>query len=442
MAIESNNFNKQYEDIALANEKAIDIQGEGLIENAKETYKLTNNTATELLKSVAKKDREHYSGNGSLNSNFRDVALDVPREIYKKVLKINKITEKTPKDKTKRADLYARLETWKRERIADKTNVKIAVDAISSDLVNYELMDPEYKTLLAQVINRDGDLKEKGIKLFNRKSDDKLMVEYASNRMGSEYRYNKKMEGIDIGAEQQGPSEIISFEELMSGIHHKQLDAETSIYDTVTGQANEATLMNKNTKTFQISSWDEGINSGESKVRKALTPVIKGKQVVADLSTRDIFGKGSTYRDDLSGLVGGMDLSKMGLVDKGKPGYEDDLAGNALLKEEIIGRLINPKSSDDEKFAEENMLEYFTLLAGQSFNNKRNEITGNEDTGQVINSNNNKDQHDPHHHDVSPGSDVTGKVHHGNIHSDSKQQPEIKSTTSGMTAKEIIEKFS
>ena len=155
MAIESNNFNKQYEDIAIANEKAIDVQGEGLIENAKETYKLTNNAATELLKSVAKKDREHYSGNGSLNSNFRDVALDVPREIYKKVLKINNITEKTPKDKTKRADLYARLETWKRERIADKANVKIAVDAISSDLVNYELMDPEYKTLLAQVINRD-----------------------------------------------------------------------------------------------------------------------------------------------------------------------------------------------------------------------------------------------------------------------------------------------
>ena len=210
------------------------------------------------------------------------------------------------------------------------------------------------------------------------------MIEDTSNRMGSEYGYNKKMEGIDLGIEQQGPSETIAFEELMSGIHHKQLDAETSIYDTVIGQANEATLMNKNSKTFQTSSWNEGINSGESKVRKALTPVIKGKQVIADLSTRDIFGKGSTYRDDLSGLVGGMDLSKMGIIDKGKPGYEDDLANNALLKEEIIGRLINPKSSDDEKFAEENMVEYFTLLAGQSFDNKRNEITAEKGTGKTV----------------------------------------------------------
>ena len=384
MVGESNSFNKQYESIASANENAVDVQSEDLIENAKETYKLTNNTATELLESIAKKDKDHYSGDGSLNSNFRDVAQEVPRDIYKKILKINNIKEKTPKDKAKRADLYARLETWKRERVADKANVKIAVDAISSDLVNYELMDPNYKTLLAQVINRDGDLNKKGIKLFNRKSDDKLMIEYTPNRMGSEYMYNKKMEGVDLGAEQQGPSEIVSFEELMSGIHHKQLDAETSVYDTVTGQANEATLMNKNSKTFQISSWIGGANSGESKVRKALTPVIKGKQVVADLSTRDIFGKGSTYRDDLSGLVANMDLSKMGLVDKGKPGYEDDLAGNALLKEEIIGRLINPKSSDDEKFAEENMLEYFTLLAGQSFNNKRDEITQGQGTEKTV----------------------------------------------------------
>ena len=101
--------------------------------------------------------------------------------------------------------------------------------------------------------------------------------------------------------------------------------------------------------------------------------------VVPDLATRDIFGKGTTYREDLSGLVDKMDLSKMGLVDKGKPGYEDDLAGNALLKEEIIGRLINPKSSEDKKFAQENLIEYFTLLAGQSFNNKRNEITAEKE---------------------------------------------------------------
>tara|TARA_R110002167_G_scaffold305418_1_gene509555 strand:- start:348 stop:1571 length:1224 start_codon:yes stop_codon:yes gene_type:complete len=384
MAEESNDFNKQYENIIAANNISSNPNAskEDLVAQAKENYKIADNASTNFLQSIIKKNKEHYDGGGSLNSNFRDVAQEVPRDIYKKILKINSIKEKTPKDKNKRADLYARLETWKRERVSDKANVKIVVDAVSSDLVNYELMDTEYKALLAQVINRDGDLNKKGIKLFNRKSDDKLMVSYTGNRMGKEYVYNKEMEsGTTENLEDQSTPQTISFEGLMRGVHHKQLDAETKVYDTVTGQANAASEMNKKLGSFQTPSWNQGINSGESKVRKALMPVIKGKMVIADLSTRDIFGKGSTYRDDLSGLVGGMDLSKMGLIDKGVPGYEDDLANDALVKEEIIGRLINPKSSDDEKFAEESMLEYFTLLAGQSFNNKRNEIV-KDDPGQ------------------------------------------------------------
>ena len=177
-------FNKQYESIASANENAVEVQGENFIENANKTYKLTNNTATELLQSIAKKDKDHYSGNGSLNSDFRNAAEVVPRDILEQMKKIYAIKEKTPEDKTNLGNLSARLETWKRERIGDKTNVKIAVDAISSDLVNFELMDPEYKTLLAQVINRDGDLKAKGINLFNRKSDDKLMINFTNNRSG------------------------------------------------------------------------------------------------------------------------------------------------------------------------------------------------------------------------------------------------------------------
>jgi len=185
---------------------------------------------------------------------------------------------------------------------------------------------------------------------------------------------------VDLGIQQQGTSEVISFEELLGGIHHKQLDAENSVYDIVTGQANAASEMNKNSKTFQISSWNEGINSGESKVRKALTPVIKGRLVVADLSTRDIFGKGSTYRDDLSGLVSKMDLSKMGIIDKGAPGYEDDFASNPLLKEEIVGMKINPKTPEQIEDAEKSLIDYLLLLAGQAFNNKRNEITAGKGT--------------------------------------------------------------
>ena len=96
---ELNNFNKQYESIALANQEAIDIKGEDFVENAKETYKLTNNTATELLQGIVKKDKEHYDSGGSLNSNFRKVAQQVPRDIYRQLTKINGIKAKTPKDK-------------------------------------------------------------------------------------------------------------------------------------------------------------------------------------------------------------------------------------------------------------------------------------------------------------------------------------------------------
>tara|TARA_R110002074_G_scaffold24620_2_gene73413 strand:- start:512 stop:1693 length:1182 start_codon:yes stop_codon:yes gene_type:complete len=393
MAIESN------EDLEKTNSSNEDVVG-----SAKKDYDAKNTASTDLLKSTVKNNKDHYDGGGGLNTAFRDVGQEIPNNIYEDIKILNKIENKKPEDKRKISDLYARLEDWKGARIADKASVKMIVDAVSSDLVNYELMHPQNKALVAQVVSKDGDFNEKGIKLFNRDSDDKLMVQYTTDRLEKEQAYNQKMEGVVSDTAKEGvaeaTSEVVSFEQLASSIHMKKIDAENSIYETVTGQANEATLMNKNSKTFQISSWDEGINSGKSKVTKALTSVIMNKEgVVPDLATRDIFGKGTTYREDLSGLVDKMDLSKMGLVDKGKPGYEDDLAGNALLKEEIIGRLINPKSSEDKKFAQENLIEYFTLLAGQSFNNKRNEITAEKGT-------------------------------------------EIKSTTSGMTAKEIIEKFS
>ena len=70
----------------------------------------------------------------------------------------------------------------------------------------------------------------------------------------------------------------------------------------------------------------------------------------------------------------------MRLVDKGKPGYEDDLARNALLKEKIIGDCINPKTPEQTKASEEYIIDYFLNLAGQAFNNKRNEITEPDET--------------------------------------------------------------
>jgi hypothetical protein len=368
------------------------------IKQARDEYKLKDGAATDLLVGVVKKNKDHYDSNGGMNQAFTKAGQTVPREIYEKIKEINTISEKTPEDKARRSDLYARLESWKRDRLVDKSKVRLIVDAVNSDLINHELMNPEYKVLLSQLVNKDGDLNEKGINLFYRKTDDKLMVQYTKDRMDKENAYDQKMQGIQVEENPNIESEVIGFEELMDGVHYKELEAESGVYDIITGQANEALAMDKNTGKFQIANWDGGVNSGQARVKKALTPIIKGGNVIADLSTRDIFGKGSTYRDDLSGLVANMDLEKMGLIDRGKPGFEDDLAKNELLKEEIIARLINPQNANDQKFAEENMIDYFTLLAGQTFNNKRNEVT--------------------------------------------PKQPEAKSITSGMTAEEIIKKFS
>ena len=364
------------------------------IEEAKNQYTKINNSATGFLQNMAKNSKEHYENNGSMNMAFVQAARTVPEDIKKRIESINKIENKTTEDKQEINKQYSRLETWKRSRISDKSKMKTIVEAVSDDMINYELMDPEYKTLLGQLINKDGDASSKGIKLFNREQDDKLMVEYSTDRTQKERESNNNME-LSSGAAR----EVMSFDELMGGVHYKKVEAENNIYSIITGQAEDAGEIDTNSGKFTTASWDGDIGSGKSKTKKALTSVIKGGDIIADLSTRDIFGKGSTYREDLSMLVNNMDLSRLGIVDKGKPGYEDDLAKDALLKEDITGRLINPKTPEDLKFAEENMIDYMLLIAGQAFNNKRNELTAGQET-------------------------------------------QIKSTTSGMTPQEIIKKFS
>ena len=50
------------------------------------------------------------------------------------------------------------------------------------------------------------------------------------------------------------------------------------------------------------------------------------------------------------------------------------LAKNALLKEEIIGRLIKPTNPSDLKFAEEEMTNFFEQAAFKQYKNKRTEL--------------------------------------------------------------------
>ena len=88
----------------------------------------------------------------------------------------------------------------------------------------------------------------------------------------------------------------------MGSVNYKQVEAESGVFDVISGQLEAAAARDKQSKTF-IRQWEVGVNSQKSQTKKTLSNVIKGRMTIADLSTRDILGKGSTYREDLEGLV-------------------------------------------------------------------------------------------------------------------------------------------
>ena len=75
-----------------------------------------------------------------------------------------------------------------------------------------------------------------------------------------------------------------------------------------------------------------------------------------------------------------MDLSALGIEDKGVPGYEDDFARGDLAREEIVGRLINPKNPNDLKFAKRQMEDYYISMAEGVFKRARTAIEDSQVT--------------------------------------------------------------
>jgi hypothetical protein len=416
----SASFDKQYEGIIAANKamtfglgKAVagaigemagayterrkqEIPGEQAILAAQELYGIKNQMSNEYLKNIAAENT--YENGETMNGAFREAAYSTPTDIYNKITKINKKVFKTKKDKRIVAEQYARLERWKGERIQDKVNIKELSDSINSGLINLDLLSDDAKLLVGQLMDQKGDLFSKGIRIYNRKEDDKLMIEFTPNRMEKEYEYNQRMKEVDGGpsvyqtqpvapyqgssaegltyVEQKAGLQTVSFDDLMDNTKkaYKKLEERNTLSQTYTGAREKGALRDPRSKTFKFN--DE---TALAEIRKELSDVIKGDAVVSDLATADLFGTKTTYRDNLTELVAGMDLTKLGIIDEGDPGYEDDFFNNALLKEEVIGRLIRPKNPSDLKFAEEEMLNYFEQAAYLQYKDKRNEILAVEE---------------------------------------------------------------
>ena len=349
---------------------------ESTILAAQALYAQKDQLGTDALTKAAAENTYEDASDG-LNPAIRNAAYTVPTDIHNNILKRSKKVFKTKKDKQYIAEQYTRLESWKRDRINDKANIKQLSDALNNGLVNTANMDPDYKVLLAQLLDNKGDFNLKGINVYNRKSDDRLMIKFTPNRLESEARYNNMMKEVDGGqpvapipgeVAEQAPSQVISFQDLMNGVNYKQVEQEASVVEVNVSQPDLAAERDKHSDTFKYTP-----EAALAKINRELSGVIKGKKVVSDLATRDILGRNTTYREELTDMVGKMDLRQFGVEDKGDPGYEDDMKDD-LLREEIIGRLINPKNPSDLKFAEEEMLKYFTDLSMQGFNNKRKEI--------------------------------------------------------------------
>ena len=220
---------------------------------------------TDLLKSKVKANGPIYQRDGGLNKAFFDAAHTTPNEIYDKLKAINAKTFLTAKDKADKASLYQDIENWKNKRINDKALIKFACDAVESDLVNYTNMNPELKVLLGQLVDQKADFNDLGIEIFTRDGDYQTMIQYTTNRMETEYEYNKRLEGYDLESKSPIPYEegrmevketvVSSLSEIISNLRIKQVEAERGITGGVSLQVENAAERDAKSNTFKFS-WE------------------------------------------------------------------------------------------------------------------------------------------------------------------------------------------
>lgn len=357
--------------------------------------------AAGYMTKVANENNDGYQQGRPMGQLFQDAAWSVPTEIHKNISEANKKMFKKREDKQYISQQYARLESWKQDRIKDKGYMKTLTEMISSGMVNTKNMNPQVMALLGQLMDSKGDLSQQEITAYNRKGDDKLMISFTPNRIKSIYDYNKslstsepirsKIKGLSIEKEETPMASIdtsfkpmttpdtknnitMSFEEIFQHANSNLMrkDAENGVVGKINSVIEDSADRDEKSNTFKHSWSTYGPNT-----KRDLRGFIKGGAVIKDLSTRDITEKGSTFKKDVGNLLVDMDLLKLGIPDRGKPGYADDLE-NIDLKNQIIDRITNPQTMSDVAFAEEEMIDYFLNIAKQGFDTKRTEITDAE----------------------------------------------------------------
>ena len=357
-----------------------------------------NDISSEYLKNVAQENESYYNEGNRMNLAFFDLAQERPTQIYNRIKELNAKAQ-TPKTKQEIAQLYTDLETWKRSFIKLRGNLRGKLGLVNGGMANLSNMNPELKMLIAQIAEPNTDLSQQGIRLYNRKGDNEMMIEYTGDRIESKYQYNMRMaaergdfikpsevtgDGPEL-EEGQTPYEegkrktgeekrTISIKELLNSVLPMQLEAENGVVGVFDSANTIAAERDSRSKTFKHND-----NSAKREILRGLESQIKGNAVVADLSTRDILKTGNTYRQALGSLLANMDLENMlGVKDKGEKGFADDLE-DYEFKKEVLNRLTNPQTVADTRIAEIQMTQYFADMAYQQYSAKRKEILDQEE---------------------------------------------------------------
>lgn len=355
--------------------------------------------ATANARKAVEKHAEYYKKGGSLNIDFTNAGQTRFEDIKAELEKIRDKKFRSRKDKKNRMKLLKDLGLMKESAVNNKAAAIKFFDAGSggeNSLINWELTkrtaDPDLIALLKHVHLPDAKLKDDwGVKLWY--DENNLMVDYFEGRMGIEYNVNHGG-NMNSWAALQGNNlpgvKSIKYEDLMGIIKYKAVEQEANIEAIIDGAGTKSAERVKGTNVPIHKEFRDGITGGlETEIYRGIITELESAEVLNDLATRELFGVGRIYENDLENHPGidnltyekilGKDLSEFDLnKDNELDAKERSLISETFLtktdKKKIREILTNPTKEEELIIAQKEFAQYLTNLAEQNFNKERGRV--------------------------------------------------------------------
>ena len=427
---------------AEGDEKATDMSTLKTLVYGDETTIAMNKLAEDNTKQKLGKNANHYSQGGGMHKDVFDAALSQMTGFKDNLEKIQNKLFPTRKDKENRDSWRRAADQLKMKGIEIKAGARTLIDANNSGQINWEVTRKnwgehatEYQELQGQIMDKDSNFKELGIKAFfgNGEADqmgdgktydkNELYYQYTPGRLGASYFSNQKKKGnlVEIdpntGQPKMGPktfTESLVIQDDKGGVinippepqvvSHKTL-MNVSLYDRETEAANMAEIakapgyasqMMADKKTYQHTSFrDKNVPFDlASQVHANFVNNIKNSKVgaastIQDLSSRDIRGQSYAKNLMMNPEITNATYESMGIpieeiikYDKnsdGKIGKNEykNFAEKTItpeLQAQIINKLTNPSTDEDIAIATTEMANWWTNQAEVIFNIDRGKL--------------------------------------------------------------------